>query len=97
MKVSGTEALLQRVLMKLTARRGEFLFMENFGSRLWQLSRVNPAARKTAAVQYAAEALEGENISVEDVLVEDGGNGVLTLQVYLKAEDEMHALHLAVR
>ena len=31
----GDEAVLQRMLMKLTARRGQFPFMENFGSRLW--------------------------------------------------------------
>ena len=30
----GDEAVLQRMLMKLTARRGQFPFMENFGSRL---------------------------------------------------------------
>ena len=27
----GDEAVLQRMLMKLTARRGQFPFMENFG------------------------------------------------------------------
>ena len=35
----GDEAVLQRMLMKLTARRGQFPFMENFGSRLWTLDR----------------------------------------------------------
>ena len=34
----GDEAVLQRMLMKLTARRGQFPFMENFGSRLWTLA-----------------------------------------------------------
>ena len=33
--VQGTEKLLQRALLKLTARRGVFPFMEDFGSRLW--------------------------------------------------------------
>ena len=36
----GDEAVLQRMLMKLTARRGQFPFMENFGSRLWTLDRL---------------------------------------------------------
>ena len=31
--VSGSEAVLQRVLLRLTARRGAFPFMESFGSR----------------------------------------------------------------
>ena len=35
--VSGKEAVLQRALMKLTARRGQFPFLEDFGSRLWTL------------------------------------------------------------
>ena len=42
----GDEAVLQRMLMKLTARRGQFPFMENFGSRLWTLDRLRPAERR---------------------------------------------------
>ena len=57
----GDEAVLQRMLMKLTARRGQFPFMENFGSRLWTLDRLRPAERQAAAdlrstVPYTAEA-----------------------------------------
>ena len=47
--VEGDEAVLQRMLMKLTARRGQFPFMENFGSRLWTLDRLRPAERQAAA------------------------------------------------
>lgn len=53
----GDEAVLQRMLMKLTARRGQFPFMENFGSRLWTLDRLRPAERQAAAEQYVLEAL----------------------------------------
>ncbi len=42
-RVSGREALLQRVLFKLAARRGAFPFREDLGSRLWQLPQL-PAA-----------------------------------------------------
>ena len=45
----GDEAVLQRMLMKLTARRGQFPFMENFGSRLWTLDRLRPAERLALA------------------------------------------------
>lgn len=38
--VSGSEAVLQRVLLRLTARRGAFPFMESFGSRLWTLGQL---------------------------------------------------------
>ena len=57
--VQGTEKLLQRALLKLTARRGMFPFMEDFGRRLWQLGRIEPSAPTAAAIQYAAEALQG--------------------------------------
>ena len=95
--VQGTEKLLQRALLKLTARRGLFPFMETFGSRLWQLGRVEPAGRRAAAIQYAAEALEGESLTVTDVIPSDGGDGVLRLQVILQGADGVHELGLTVR
>ena len=44
-RVSGREALLQRVLFKLTARRGAFPFREELGSRLSRLPRL-PASQR---------------------------------------------------
>ena len=38
--------------MKLTARRGQFPFLEDFGSRLWTLGQLRPAERQAAAEQY---------------------------------------------
>ena len=65
----GDEAVLQRMLMKLTARRGQFPFMENFGSRLWTLDRLRPAERQAAAEQYVLEALRDEpGLMVEQVV-----------------------------
>ena len=40
-RVEGTQALLQRVLFRLKARRGQFPFLETLGSRLWQLGQVS--------------------------------------------------------
>ena len=76
----GDEAVLQRMLMKLTARRGQFPFMENFGSRLWTLDRLRPAERQ-AAEQYVMEALQDEpELTVEQVtLAENGGKASLTV------------------
>ena len=74
--VSGGEAILQRVLMKLTARRGAFPFLENFGSQLWTLGRMKESERQTAAEQYVAEALANEeNVTVDSVTLtaEEGG------------------------
>ena len=82
-RVQGREALLQRVLFRLTARRGTFPFWESLGSRLWQLGRVPAGERRSAARQYAAEALEEEPVTVEDVSLEQGRNGTAAVTVQL--------------
>ena len=41
-RTEGTEALLQRVLFRLTARRGTFPFWETLGSQLWKLDAKAP-------------------------------------------------------
>lgn len=80
--VSGNEALLQRILLKLTARRGKFPFMEDFGSRLWTLGQLPLSARQAAAEQYAAEALSDEpGLTVEDVTLAESDDGALALTV----------------
>ena len=68
-RVEGAEALLQRVLFRLTAR-------------LWQLGTIPPAGRLPAARQYVAEALAEEPVSVEHVtLTEQGSRGFLTVEL----------------
>ena len=54
------EALLQRGLFRLTARRGHFPFLPELGSRLYQLGREKPSAREALALQYVTEALVQE-------------------------------------
>ena len=56
-RAEGREALLERVLFRLTARRGTFPFLPELGSRLWQLGQLSAAQRQSAAEQYVAEAL----------------------------------------
>ena len=78
----GQEALLQRVLFKLTARRGRFPFREELGSRLWSLSAVPRQQRQAAARQFVAEALAEEDLTVESVeLEEQGDRTVLTARL----------------
>ena len=90
--VEGDEAVLQRMLIKLTARRGQFPFMENFGSRLWTLDRLRPAERQAAAEQYVLEALRDEpGLAVEQVtLAENGGKESLTVRA-VKGERRLMA------
>ena len=82
-RVGGQEALLQRVLFRLTAKRGAFPFRETLGSRLWQLGRLPEAARQAAARQYVAEALEEEpGLTVEQVtLLQKAGGASLTAEL----------------
>lgn len=81
LRAEGREALLQRVLFKLTARRGAFPFLPELGSRLHQLGKVPPAQRQAAAAQYAAEALEGEALTVESAALGPGPEGAMVLTV----------------
>lgn len=67
-RVSGAQGTVQRILYRLTAHRGAFPFLPEFGSRLWQLGRVASSERAAAAKQYVAEALSDETeCSVADV------------------------------
>lgn len=56
--VRGGNALLSDVLFRLSARRGGFALMPEFGSRMHLLRREKPSVRSALALQYAAEALE---------------------------------------
>lgn len=56
--VRGGSALLSDVLFRLSARRGGFVLMPEFGSRMYLLRREKPSLRSALALQYAAEALE---------------------------------------
>ena len=93
-RVSGREELLQRVLFRLTARRGGFALAPTLGSKLYLLWREKSGNRQAAAKKYVAEALDGETgVTVEDVLLACDGE-VSCLRVKLRYEGE--ALELAV-
>ena len=87
-RVQGKEAVLQRVLFRLTAKRGSFPFWEDLGSCLWQLGQLPMAARQAAAKQYVTEALAGERgVHVEQVtLVQTGDRAELTAKMTWQGE-----------
>lgn len=71
-QVGGEDELLQRVCMKLKARRGGFYPMPEYGSRLYSLTAVKPSMRETAARQYILEALSDETeLALETVTVSE--------------------------
>lgn len=67
-RVKGRDALLQRVLFKLTARRNGFPFLEDLGSTLYALGGAAASQRQSAAEAAVAQALaDEENLQVEQV------------------------------
>lgn len=96
-RVQGREALLQRVMLRLSARRGAFPFWEELGSRLWQLGRLPVSQRKSAAAQYVTEALAEEaGLTVEDVEVTPGADGTALLKVLLSYGGEELAVTMEI-
>ena len=81
--LEGAEALLQRVLFRLTARRGRFPLLPALGSRLYALGQERGAKRLSAARQYVAEALAEEAVTVTAVTLSEAGDGRLRLAVEL--------------
>lgn len=82
-RCSGAEALLQRVLFRLSTRRGQFPFLPELGSRLYLLGRENSAQRLPAARQFVAEALAQEEVAVTDVALTSAGEGHVHVTVLL--------------
>ena len=86
-RVSGTEELLQRAFLKLSARRGSFPLLPEFGSNLYQLGRVKPSQRQSAALSWAVEALSDEpELSVTGVELRYLSADRLLLGVQLSTE-----------
>lgn len=76
--VSGGDAILSDVLFRLTARRGSFVLLPEFGSRMYLLRGEKPSARTLLARQYAVEALaDMEDIAVTDAAVTTEGEKLL--------------------
>lgn len=59
-RARGREELLQRVLWKLSVRRGSFPFLPELGSQLYRLVREKAADRDSLARQYVTQALSEE-------------------------------------
>lgn len=80
-RVEGLEELAQRIVMKLTARRGRFMPLPSYGSRLYLLPTLKPSQRETAAWQYVVEALADEScVRLEQLEFNSEGNlGNMTL------------------
>lgn len=82
-RLEGSEALVQRVLFKLSARRGSFPFLPQLGSKLYLLGREKPSARPALCDQYVRQALEEEDVTVTEVSYSEQGEQA-QVTVYLQ-------------
>lgn len=95
--VSGREERLQRIMCRLAARRGAFLPMPDFGSRLHSLTSLKPSAREAAARQAVHEALaEEEGVEIISVKCADGEGETLRIEVELALDGKEVELALTV-
>lgn len=86
-QAEGAEELLERVLWKLTVKRGSFPFLPELGSRLHLLSRAKPGQREALAGQYVRQALEDEEVEVKSVtLKQDGDRALVTAEMIWQGE-----------
>lgn len=77
--VTGAEEVLERILWKLTVKRGSFPFLPDLGSELVTLCRASAKERNTLAERYVAEALADEDVSVEEVVLSREGEGAILI------------------
>lgn len=74
-RADAWEEVLERVLFRLSVRRGSFPFAPTLGSELHLLGRERAERRATAAKQYVAAALAEEmGLTVTEVTVEERGD-----------------------
>ena len=96
-RLEGNQALAQRVLFRLKARRGSFPFWDSLGSRLWRLGCLPARERQAAARQYVTEALAEEaGLRVGSVDLAQGGDGTALLTVGLTYGEEPLTVTLEV-
>lgn len=72
-QLEGSRALVQRILFKLTAKRGALPFLPRLGSHLHTLMKEKKSARQTLCVQYVRQALEEEDVMVTGVTYSEQG------------------------
>jgi len=84
----GAGELLERVLWKLTVRRGSFPFLPELGSRLHLLGRAPAKEREALAERYVSEALADEDVTVTGVaLAPEGEGAALTVRMDWRGEE----------
>jgi len=95
LRAEGEQELLERVLWKLSVKRGSFPLLPELGSRLHLLGRAAPGEREVLARQYVAQALADEDVEVTGAeLRQEEGRALLT--AYLEREGKALTVTMAL-
>ena len=96
--IAGTEALAQRIAMKLAARRGGFAPWPEYGSRLYTLlGTAKPSEYAAVARQFITEALADEQgLTIGDITAADNGDGTLSIGAGIDAAGKTLTINLTV-
>ena len=82
--VGAAAETVQRLMMRLAARRGGFCLLPEYGSALHTLGRVRPSLRRNAARQMVYEALlEETGVTIGEVDYAETGDGSAAVTVEL--------------
>ena len=81
--VTGYEELAQRIMMKLTARKGKFWPKPDYGSNLYKLiNGEKPSKRENAVRQYVAEALSDETgVELQSIKIEETASDAIFIRL----------------
>ena len=88
---------MQRITMKLTARRGGFSAMPEYGSQLHRLGSVRASERESVAAQYVTEALSDEpKVQLKALSLTENPDGSAALELCFAAGNETLRLTAAL-
>jgi len=94
--VEGQQETIQRIMMRLQARRGGFYPMPDFGSRLYTLLGMKAGDRHGAARQFVYEALEKENCRILQVQCSEPDADSLLVKVWLDISGQQVELSMRI-
>ena len=67
--ISGIKELLQRVLIRLTVKKGSFIYDKDLGSDLYTLKNTNKDIKNQALIMVKEALADMREIEVEDISV----------------------------